>query len=332
MKKRISYFIFGLWLVVGGCQLDSTVTERDYPLIKSLTVSEIDDTGATVEFEILKKGKANVDAFGVKYSTLNSSLYRVNSVVESSGNPNSINRIRLSYDLVRGLEYQVVPFVRVGKKYIYGEPLNFVSEGNKSPLVTSISLTKLIQWHDVIVEGDFFPSNLERISVQVEGLDDVFRFRVVSTEWKRIGIKVERRASDIPIPSEKFGRKYDLIIRIDSEGFIFPETFEVDAPRITSVSKSVLQVGHEIFFETSFDTDWAHNGYIRNIESEYLTSGLEKIEKIGEKTYKANIPDVKPGKYKLGIRKEYDLMEFADEITILPTWELAYSIDPTGLS
>lgn len=326
MEKRISYFIISLWLVIGGCQLDSTVTERDYPLIKSLAVTEIDGTGATVEFEILKEGKASVDAYGVEYRS-QAAYDNFTFTEENTGSPKSINRIRLKYDLVKDQVYVVTPFVRKGQQMIRGEALEFTSKGIKDASVTSVSPSRLLAWHEVTIEGDFFPSDPRQVEVKIQGLEELFQIKVISSERKKIVFEANRIGSQA-FPTELFGEKFDLVLRLYGSAFRFPGVFELDAPTIVSVDKTSVKVGETVSFSTSEPTEWVNNAHL--VPEEGFGSIGVTVEKSGENNYSFTFPNLKAGKYKLRLKPILweDFVEYPEPITVLSSWELAATIDP----
>ncbi|TNF44250.1 MAG: hypothetical protein EP311_01585, partial [Cytophagales bacterium] len=64
---RHSFWVVMILLAGTSCRQEEEITLRDYPFIESLGVSDLNQTGVSVNFEIKKAGRNSIQEHGLEY-------------------------------------------------------------------------------------------------------------------------------------------------------------------------------------------------------------------------------------------------------------------------
>ncbi|MBN3582163.1 hypothetical protein JYB64_07170 [Algoriphagus aestuarii] len=326
MKKKLFIFIASISLL-SACQQEEAITPREYPFVESIQVSSINETGATVEFEILKAGKSSVESYGIEY--VENYDYTGNNtpkdyvIQEFSGSPSSEKiSARISYDLLSNKEYLVKPFVRSGAVTIYGTTMIFDSKGVKGPEIKEVS-TDLISSGSVIsIKGDYFHSRLDFNQVQIPGLDEFFRITLLEASRVELLIRIDRTGFTFPVMDHKF----DLIVTSGGKTVTLENYFTIGYPTLVSVSPLFAEVGDEIEF--TFDTKGYSNGVILGItEKSYAGNPEPKsvhyyFSNLSNAVEKKALLDLPPGKYQINILTDASNYIFPTEFEVKNSWEV----------
>src|SRR5690606_29020567 len=111
------FYIICLGLILfSACKEEESITPRNYPFVNRLGVHTIDETGASIDFEILQEGRASITGYGVEYleSARHGDIHYEPPYlkIELPGAPSpSKETIRIDYDMVMATEYVARPFV-----------------------------------------------------------------------------------------------------------------------------------------------------------------------------------------------------------------------------
>lgn len=320
--KFFSKNILVLFVVIlQACTIDSNISERDYPVIKSLGIKDLNESGVNIDFMIIQNNSSAIESYGVQYRAIekegsaNISIPEYFFYEEISGKPQgNPQSIRLKYDLIPGLDYFARPFVRSGSQMIFGESFNFSSLGVKGPEITSVSESKLFRYHSITIEGNYFSRKPENNILDFGGLEAYFNFRIMEATPTKLVVEAVRNSSLI----SSSGQEFDLKISVNGKTAILKEAFEIGIPNILTVSPTQLSVGENITIELSYLIEMESTWYLidaNNIDYRIPTSINESNKVVGE------IPNMPPGKYKLAFRiQNYSEINYEKEIIVNDNW------------
>lgn len=121
---------------------------REFPIIRTLDVVEIDSTGATFQGELVKNGTIPITSYGFVWDTKDPNLENSSKAILGDKISSSTFNVRIDSSLVKGLEYNVRTFATYGgNKIIYGNIIKLVSKGStKSAWSLEIKDIKLERW------------------------------------------------------------------------------------------------------------------------------------------------------------------------------------------
>jgi N-acetylneuraminic acid mutarotase len=127
-----------LWLLV-KCDEDQ-VTRRDYPRLKTLSVSEITSEGARFNAEIIFRGSFEVVNYGFVWGeSENPTIDNNDRVVYSENIQSEKFSGIIETTLKEEVSYFVRAFVETNDFIVYGENVDFLSLGSKAPTIQSLS-------------------------------------------------------------------------------------------------------------------------------------------------------------------------------------------------
>jgi hypothetical protein len=299
MMKNQTIFALICLITLAGCNLDPHISERDYPIIRTLGSSEVNQTGASIDFEIVKESKSTITSYGVEYFDLSQPSVPYPEWVfteEISGKPSgNLGKVRLQYDLLKNENYIAVPFVRISGKTVYGEPTTFTSLGTKAPIINEISVTRLSGNHHMTIKGDFFSYENRFLSLGFSGLEEFFRFNIQSVSPRQIEVFVELISS--LYSSDK---KYDFTLSVNGQQTVVKDAFEIGLPRILSVSPLELNVGDTFQFELDIEAAPSFLDLAALVDVNGTGTHLT-LEKLSPTLYRSKVPNVDAGDYKLAL-------------------------------
>ena len=112
MKKNNTIILLLLMGLFISCEQLEEITSRDYPFVESISVSDINETGVTVNFEIRKNGASPITSYGLEYwvETFNGRQPNIQKVTRSGAPESSVVDLRISYDMIKAA-YLVQPYV-----------------------------------------------------------------------------------------------------------------------------------------------------------------------------------------------------------------------------
>ncbi len=112
-----------------GCQTE-TPDSREFPIIRTLEVVDIDSTGATFQGELVKKGTRTTTSYGFVWDANEPDIDSSYTVILGEVFNSSVFKIRIDHSLAKGLEYKVRAFATQESKRIYGNTVKIKSEGS----------------------------------------------------------------------------------------------------------------------------------------------------------------------------------------------------------
>lgn len=133
-----------LVLLILGCNDDEPII-RDFPIIKTLPPTDIDESGATFHGELVRKGKTEITSYGFVWRLDDPGINEMHKVVLGKNLSDDLFEARVDHSLIKGLTYQVRAFVDVLNQTIYGEIVFVESQGSTNG-ARSLELTDRVNF------------------------------------------------------------------------------------------------------------------------------------------------------------------------------------------
>ncbi|WP_026969291.1 hypothetical protein [Algoriphagus terrigena] len=312
-----------IWIVailgIFSCEKEEFITDRGYPFLESISVSDVDQTGVTVNFEI-KANAGAIEEYGVEFIESEKLKYSqgnpVYHTVSGAGSPGeALVAIRLEDRLVNGVNYSVRPFARYGDKKVYGEVLLFDSQGVRPPLITEVSDSELTHFHTLTISGKYFNPSPEYLEVRIPELEGIFTVEILEQSHSEIKIKVWLSASDYTLPQGKF----DLMVISGGKSTVLQDFFSVVLPKIESLSEL------ENFVGQSFDVHFNKLSSSSFLEFRFLLHGSGYYSaypiEVAPNTLRFTIENMPPGDYSFSMVGRGFEDEFQEKIKVVNSWE-----------
>jgi len=116
-------------MVLFSCQTEKP-DSREFPIIRTLEVVDVDSTGATFQGELVKKGIRTNTTYGFVWDANEPDIDSSYTVILGEVFNSSFFKIRIDHSLAKGLEYNVRAFATQESKRIYGNNIKFISKGS----------------------------------------------------------------------------------------------------------------------------------------------------------------------------------------------------------
>lgn len=313
MRNNSPLHIIWICIACFSCEVNDSLSPRNYPFIETIGVSTIDQTGSVLDFEIKDFGTGQIMSYGVEFlekENENTRFYEGGYYVhEINGKPEDDQvSIKITHDLIPNIEYIAYPFIKTFQTKIIGNPVFFTAKGSSAPEILTVSKSTLGLNFNFIVTGKNFSSKKEFNKVEVIGAENYFQFFVRHATRDSLIVSVYPNYYRIGNIEDKF----DLKIQSHDQVAIAPDQFTIDYPRIVSISSLEVKPGDEILVATNLENEtefmYLTVNLIDGYGVNYIYIPLEKIER---NNYKCIFPEFPEGNYKLGLYSGYTIDETA---------------------
>ena len=309
-------------LGIFSCEKEEFITSRDYAFLESINVGDVDETGATVNFEILKYSGASISEYGVEYLDEESVKYGGSNPgfikLSENGPPSGpLISMRIKYDLLNNRSYLVRPYVKSGNTTVYGEDLVFNSQGVHAPIITEVSPTEFYLNTQITVEGDYFNSKLENNAIEIVNGDDDYKIFLDSVNRNQIRFRI-----GITRPINTF-ESQSLSLKLNSGGktVVFPVAITSIVPTVTQMTPAAVYVGDKIQVDFSFPVSPTDYSIWLNFTSQNPVP-LGHHKEISPQSAEFTLGDAPAGNYIPSFVNTWFPQEYKDRsIEILPTWD-----------
>lgn len=143
-----------LLLILPGCEDDPVA--RDYPRVRTLGVIDISPDGATFKAEIYDQGNAQISEHGFAWALSISNIEYGNTVLLGALDTTNRFSANISSSLIKDRRYYVAAFIKSGEYTVYGNVVEFDSQGSHGPEITGFSPERAICGDTIKVRGRFF--------------------------------------------------------------------------------------------------------------------------------------------------------------------------------
>ena len=127
--KRIYLLLFIPLTFIFGCK-DALPDAEEYPVILTHSPTEVDETGATFQGELIREGRFPATSFGFVWGIKDQMVESANKIFLNVNPTTNKFSIRIDYALAKDVEYKIRAFVTSGDTTVYGNMTTFISKGS----------------------------------------------------------------------------------------------------------------------------------------------------------------------------------------------------------
>lgn len=314
MKKWLAISLVSFFF---SCQEEEFISQRDYPFVRPIEVHSIDETGASISFEIVKEGKNPITAYGAEYlekDLANSEFWEyaylvkyVNEIPEAS-----TLSVRVSSDLLPGQTYVIKPFVEVNGSRIFGLESEFVALGSSPPEVTELNSRNIGMRKELIIKGKNFSQRSENNRIEIPGAENIVDFLHLETTSETLRYLVSINTLE-PLQEDN---SFDLVIKSNDKTTRLENYITLAYPKITEINTLSAKPGTELIVTLKIEEEREFMYLAINFNlGEYL---LLPLERTAESTYRTHLTNFPPGEYQLGLLMESIYSIFPEPFEVLP--------------
>jgi len=233
MKYSFATVWGGLALLVLCTQCTQNVVPRDYPLVRTLPVSQVTSEGVTVSAEFIFRGDEEILEYGFVWGeTENVRAGNSDRLLFSGDVIEATFSADITSTLGAGQTYVVRAFVATAEYEIYGNGESFVSQGSQSPELVSVSPLSGTVGDSVTVVGRRFSVGDSQPMLSFGDQAVMARRINDTTYWARVPFLEE---DEVPVSLISAGQEAT-----------FSEVFRLTTPTITSVVRTLFSSGRTV--------------------------------------------------------------------------------------
>lgn len=222
-----------LSLLLTGCE-DEPV-QREYPRVRTLEVSNISPEGATFEGEVYDQGDAPISEHGFAWALNPSSIEYSNKVFLSGVDSSPRFTFNIISTLIKDKRYYVAAFVKSGEYTVYGNVVEFDSQGSHGPEITGFSPERVICGDTIIIRGRYFS--------MANGQNNVLFNKVTAT----VCDPVSDTLLHVVVPFTVSATENFLTVEVTGKSTTYTQkTLIIDRPEIESISPAQARWGDTI--------------------------------------------------------------------------------------
>ena len=186
MRYKSLKTLFFLWsIALISCDDGGETRQRPFPLIRTLSVSNIDKTGVQFNGEIIRDGTDPVIDFGFMWAVDKSLMPGPDTFLISLGSDlRKEFSVKVSNRLIATRKYEVMAYAATAHYTVYGEVEKFVSQVTSPTRITSFSPPTVLDGDSLTIFGENFNEYGERVIInQTQAV-------VLSRDRKALQVKV----------------------------------------------------------------------------------------------------------------------------------------------
>jgi IPT/TIG domain. len=234
--KNYFLILFAVVCILSSCK-DAEIQSKEYPLIVTKEVSDINTGGATLDAEILVQGTAPITDFGFILSDGTSTLKL------STFNSNKF-KTRILTDLKPKVNYVCKAYLTTAQKLVYGNAVGFISLGSTPPLISDFNPKTGFDGDTVKLRGKYFSSFAANNRIYVNNIAAQI---IASTDSSIVFIT----------PFQPFIGAADITLETNTIKVTSTQKFTLVGPQINSIS-SLSETSGKVVAITG--TNLIHNG------------------------------------------------------------------------
>lgn len=210
------FFILSAFIcIISGCK-DAEIQSKEYSLIVTKEVTDINTNGVTLDAEILIQGTAPITDYGFIISDGSSTL----KISTFSSNK---FKTRLLTDLKPKVTYSCKAYLTTAQKLVYGNEIKFVSLGSTPPIISDFNPKTGFDGDTVKLKGKYLSSNTANNRIYVNSI----AARIISyTDSDLVFIT----------PSQTYIGAADITLEVNSVKVTSNKKFTLIGPQINSIS------------------------------------------------------------------------------------------------
>jgi hypothetical protein len=227
------YLLLALTLLCAGCE-DERV-QREYPRVRTLPVTNITEEGAVFSAEVYEAGNVEISEHGFAFGLIAAHPEYGNNISMGELGSSVTFSFNVTSSLIKGEKYYVAAFVKSGEYTVYGNILEFVSQGSHGPEITGFSPERVICGDTIIVRGEYFSPT---------GSDNHVMIGNVAA---RVCEPVSDSLLYVVVPFNVSGTENLISVEITGQSTTYTQkALVIDLPQIESVTPSQARWGDTI--------------------------------------------------------------------------------------
>ena len=127
--KYTFLYLFSLLVFIYGCK-DVVPDAREFPIILTNSPTNVDETGATFQGELITEGKQPATTYGFVWGIKDQMVESANKIVLDRNPSSNSFSIRIDHALAKDVEYKIRAFAISGSVTVYGNTISFISKGS----------------------------------------------------------------------------------------------------------------------------------------------------------------------------------------------------------
>lgn len=163
MKNYIIVLILPLVALI-SCKKEEATVQADFPFVYTNPATNVNDTGVLFSAKILNEIDEKIIEYGFKWESDNA-IYTAKA---EEITPEKEFSLQVNCDLIKEKEYYYRAYVKTVDKTIIGNQELFISKGSKKPIISSIYPQEIINNCELIIYGENFTHNIDRVKVEVK--------------------------------------------------------------------------------------------------------------------------------------------------------------------
>lgn len=221
-------YIVLIFAIVSSCR-DAVIQQKDYPMLSTLEVSDVDNQGATFSAKILNFGKYEITEYGFIWSDARTEYQQKLGDKLSSAKFEA----RIVSDLDSGISYVCRAYVKTAINMVIANEVNFLSKGSEMPQITGIYPSEGYDNSTVRIQGQNFSRKMFANKVYV---NNTLATVTASTEEE----------IEFIVPSTSFAGNADIRVVSGTRTSTSPVKFKVLGAEIHSLSTMSAKAGKEV--------------------------------------------------------------------------------------
>ncbi len=148
MSKKLICYVIAISLFLISCTKDAELVSKQYPVIQTQNISNIDSNGVTFNGEFIDIGYSHITEYGFVFSTYEPSIENSGTLIITSNATNGVFSESISENIAGNINYYVKAFAKTDNHVIYGNNIEFFSQGSKFNPWDLILQPNMDGWHD----------------------------------------------------------------------------------------------------------------------------------------------------------------------------------------
>lgn len=131
MSKILIFKVIAISLLLVSCTKDAELVSKQYPVIQTQDVSNIDSNGATFNGEFIDTGNSLITEYGFVLGISEPSIENSDTLIVTSNATNGVFSKTISENIAGNINYYVKAFAKTDNHVVYGNNITFYSQGSK---------------------------------------------------------------------------------------------------------------------------------------------------------------------------------------------------------
>ena len=162
--KKLIYLSLMITMLL-SCTKDAEIGIKNYPVIQTLEVSKIDANGAMFNGQFINTGLSEIIEYGFIFAPDEAFQHESDTILVSKKAMNGTFSVNINTFLIANLTYKVRAFAKTKDNIIYGNFVQFQSQGSSE---NPWSLKENSRWEQYI-NNNFYGTSNGKLGIIIDG-------------------------------------------------------------------------------------------------------------------------------------------------------------------